>query len=198
MTSEEKNTERQNKKVLPKKRGRKKSDINADINKSSKSSKEDIEFDEIQKMILSMDKPSLNITMKNIKFSVDADEEIYSKDEVKHIQSIVDGMSKEIHIDKTYVNFEGNRWKDAFIVEDKWYELVKLIVGSNFGKTKYDKYSKSEADEIISSSMMALSITYMYGVLDNLGYDVESIELTPLKCKFFSEYEYDDRTDWRF
>lgn len=194
MTPDEKNTE-QPKKTLNRKR---KTRDRMKIGKTRDSSVKKGVVSEIANKILKMEKPSLHIIIKNIGFRTDVNDDVYSKNEIEKIQWIVNNMSKEIHIDKTYVSFPGNRWKDAFMVEEKWYELMKLIVGSDFGRRKYGKYSKKETDEIISSSIMAMSITYMYGVLENMGYDIENIELSPVECKFYSEYELDERTDWRF
>lgn len=161
------------------------------------------EYKKFIKDFLKLPKPNLILKISNLHFDVSAcDDEEYqlSQDELKHITNIVNHLSKNIFIDKTYVKFEGNRWKDAYIVEDKWYELIKIIVGSNLGRNKYGKISAKECSGVILESVILLSIEYMYRTLANMGFDTDLfvIDIKQHKHNFGVEYEFDSRDDWRF
>ena len=71
--------------------------------------------------------PSLIIKIIGLKFDIDINEEVYDQEKRKEIRELVKELSKEIWIDKTYVDYKGTRWADAFMVEEKWYEFVDLI-----------------------------------------------------------------------
>lgn len=133
----------------------------------------------------------LVVTIDGMKFKVDVNPDVYSTTEKEKICNIVDHMSKRIVIDKTYVSYEGSRWKNAFLVEDKWYELLDLIK-----KTEYGKKASAEEMEEITQSLMVIGMVYIYQVLACFGYDNDEIKVDPLSEEFDSYYDVDNRKDW--
>lgn len=152
------------------------------------------EYTAFKRRYLKSDNPTLKLTIQNFKCDVEVNPEVYDEDDKKRLKNIINRMSKTIWLDKTYVCFKGNRWKDAFIVEDKWYEFIKLIIKTDFGRT-----GSIEDTDTITEAIAALVLGYLYGVASKYDFSIEDIEITPKKkVKFIAEYEEDKRTDWRF
>ena len=102
-------------------------------------------------------------------------------------------MSRSIWIDKTYVDFKGNHFKDAFIVESEWYKLLEAIREQLSGK----KLSKKKID-YIRGSLMTVAMFYLYGILDKYDYDTSYINIViDESCEnFHAKYFKDTRTNW--
>ncbi len=149
---------------------------------------------DIRDRLMKQDKPNLIIHITNLKCTVDVNPAVYSEEDMDRLYYIVSNMAKDIWLDKTYVNFKGNRWKDNFIVEDRWYELIKVILKSDFGK----KASK-RTDTMITESLLVLSLTYLYQIAGKYGFDAEDIDISfDPKTKLKVEYIEDTQKDWRF
>ena len=50
------------------------------------------------------------------------------------IKRILDICSKEISIDKSYVQFNGTKYKKTFIREYGWNTLIYYLIATNMGK----------------------------------------------------------------
>lgn len=137
--------------------------------------------------------PSLIIKIIGLKFDIDINEEVYDQEKRKEIRELVKELSKEIWIDKTYVDYKGTRWADAFMVEEKWYEFVDLIWKTGFGR-----YADEEQLYEISQCLMIMASTYMYIELKSYGYDLDNIDLNVRPNDFRSKYTIDERTSWDF
>lgn len=149
---------------------------------------------ELREKLLKQDKPTLILHISDLKCKVDANPEVYSDEDIDNINYIINRLAKNIWIDKTYVNFKGNRWKDNFIVEEKWYELMRVILKSNFGLK-----ANKKTENIITESILVLSLTYLYQMASKYGYDPENIDISlNTKTKLKVEYIEDTQTDWRF
>ena len=142
--------------------------------------------------MLKNDKPNLIINLLGIKFDISVDDGVYSDDEFSKLTNIIDGLSKSIWIDRTYVQFRGNRFKDAFIKEDGWYQLNKRLTMECLGKGDGTEDETAEA-------LLTLAMCYLYDMLSKYGYDTETISLEFGKnMKFESMIYIDNRTSWRF
>ena len=152
----------------------------------------------VKKKLTKSSKTKRNInliyTLKCGKMSVEVNPLSYSEEDIQKIKDIVDTLSKEIVIDKTYVKFKGNHFKDAFIVEDKWYKFNNLVIDSDFGRK-----SGKMVNDVICETLMAIALTYLYDCISKYGYDESEIEIGFIpKYKFRAEYEEDTRTNWFF
>ncbi len=135
---------------------------------------------------------NLIINISNLKCNITINKFIYSKDEVDEIKYIIKSLCKNIWIDKTYVQYKGSRWNDAFIKEKSWYKLCNLIIDTDFGQ----KCSFYE-DRFITESILVLSRTYLYSMLCKYGYDAQYIILDIKdNSKFKVVYEMDNRKRW--
>lgn len=115
----------------------------------------------------------LEYVMKNVKFDVEFDPNVFDEDEQQELREYVNVMSKEIPIDKTYVEFNGNPRKSAFMREDGWNELKYDIVLSNFCKKIQTQNTKGMAD-----AFATIARCYMYECLSLKTKDVEHINCT--------------------
>lgn len=89
-------------------------------------------------------------------------------DERKAAQELED-MAREIWIDKTYVNFEGTKYKNVFLKEEGWNELMSFI-----WKTKR---ARSETDHLVlRKAFESMIVAYMEHVAYLLGYEPGQIE----------------------
>jgi hypothetical protein len=148
----------------------------------------------IKNKLLKSDKPTLIIHIIDLKCDVEVNPYNYSKEDAKHIEYIVKNLAQNIWIDKTYVNFKGNRWKDAFIYEDKWYDLIRTII-----KTDFCRKASLMDKEIIGASILVLALTYLNKMLEKYGYDPEDVDISfESNKKLNIEYLEDTQTDWRF
>jgi hypothetical protein len=144
------------------------------------------------KRLLAEKKPTMIIHIMDLECIVDANPYVYSDDETERLKDLVSSLAEDIWIDKTYVAFKGNRWKDAFIVEKKWYDLIRLLVRTNSEKN-VGKLSK----DVITESLLVLSMAYLYQMASKYGYDPEDIDISfAPKTKISVEYLEDSRTDW--
>ena len=140
-----------------------------------------------------LDFKDLEIVIEDLDVDFDVDPEFITEEQCCHIAKILETMSKSISIDKTYVDFKGNHFKDSFIVESEWYKLLEAIREQLSGK----KISKRKID-YIRGSLMTVAMFYLYGVLDKYGYDPNYINIyVDTSCKnFHAKYFKDTRTNW--
>ena len=141
-----------------------------------------------------LNKPNLIVRICGLKCDIKVNPDVYSLDDQKKISKIINFMAQDIWIDKTYVNYKGTRWKNAFIVEDKWYELMRLVIKTNFGQ-KANRAQKSE----ILASFLVIAMMYLYDILEKYNYSVEDVDITFKTNKYVKMlYKEDPRTSWNF
>lgn len=112
----------------------------------------------------------LIFTFKYAKVEVDVDPDVYSDEDLVLIQQQVDMLSKEINVDKTYVDYKGTKYEKTFMYEDGWKQLCKLAE-----KTKYGKNATKAQNEKLADSYRAMIIQYVFLALEDLGYDTSAI-----------------------
>lgn len=139
-----------------------------------------------------VDYTDLAFMFKNIPFTVDFGEEV-EPDTKKQVNEIIDIISNDISIDKSYVNVEGNLHQDTFIDEDGWNELCKLLKDTNFGNT-----ATEEQNDEMSDAYMLMVIAYAYSILELYDIDIEDITIgIKPKTKFTIEFYKDYVQSWR-
>lgn len=140
-----------------------------------------------------LDFKELEINIEDLDVDFDVDPDFITEDQCCHITKIIETMSKSIWIDKTYVDFKGNHFKDAFIVESEWYKLLEAIRDHLSNK----KISKRKIN-YIRGSLITIALFYLYSILDKYGYDPNYINIYIDKsCKnFHAKYFKDTRTNW--
>lgn len=102
-------------------------------------------------------------------------------------------LTKEIHIDKSYVDFEGTKYKKTFLREDGWKELCDLVFKTKFG----NKCKKDDNDRMLEA-YRSIIVCYLYQALSDLGFDIENIYLEIAdRSKFMVEFHKDVCEEWK-
>lgn len=73
-------------------------------------------------------------TFKYASPNVLPDARFFSEDESSKLEEAIKLASKEICIDKTYVEFSGTKYEKTFITEDGWKGLCEILDLTDFGK----------------------------------------------------------------
>ena len=147
-----------------------------------------------RKRLLAQERPNIVINISNLKCTIDVNPVEYSEEEAERLRTIIDTMSRDIWIDRTYVAFRGNRWKDAFINEDMWYRFTKSVIKTNFGTRGGGK-----TIEFVEEETLIIALTYLYGIAEKYGFSPEDIEIDVKKRSTYkTSYIEDTRKDWRF
>ena len=114
----------------------------------------------------------LIFVFKNVKMQAIVDPEIYDEKDAKEIDRILEIMTQEISIDKSYVDFPENKHQDTFIELEGWERLCQLVK-----KTQFGKKSSNMADEIVIESFKTIILGYLYSIYECLGYNIDGIAL---------------------
>ena len=102
-------------------------------------------------------------------------------------------LTKEIYIDKTYVDFKGTKYKKTFLREDGWKELCDLVFKTKFG----NKCKKDDNDRMLEA-YSSIIVCYLYQALSDLGFDVENIHLEIAdQSRFMVEFHKDVCEEWK-
>jgi hypothetical protein len=78
-------------------------------------------------------------------------------------------MAKEIWIDKTYVKFKGNKYKNTFLREDGWNLLLSYVWKTNKKNNIMDQI-------ILRKAFESMILAYMDHILNLFNYDPNLIE----------------------
>ena len=137
--------------------------------------------------------PDLVFTFKKCKVDIDIDNDIFDEDEIKKITQAVKVFSKEISIDKSFVGYAGTKYVKTFILEDGWKNLCKIAFKAHCNK----KFTKEEYFTLYESYKL-LIVFYIYQCLEDIGYDVEGINLEVKKnSNFISNTTIDTYQEWK-
>ena len=101
----------------------------------------------------------LNITFFN-------ENDDFDENKVKKFLKLI---SKEIWIDKTYVDFEGTKYKNVFLKEDGWNQLSEFVWKPINKKNKINHI-------VLRNAFESMIIAYMEHISFLLGYDPSQIE----------------------
>lgn len=129
---------------------------------------------------------------KNAEFFVTVDPDMYNDIDLAEIEYIVNHMSKDIWIDKSYVDFPENKHKDVFLGLDGWENVCKLV-----RRTKYGKLSPKLADGILFEAFQLMMTAYMYDILEKFDYDISGINLDVLNKGIETYFYKDGIQEWK-
>ena len=115
------------------------------------------------------------------------------EEEQEEIKNAVKHLSREMWIDKSYVEFKENKHEDTFMLEDGWNELCALVI-----QTKCGQNATKQQNAMMQESFNLMILCYAYLFLENLGYDTDDIvlEIAP-NGKYMIEYEEDTIQEWK-
>lgn len=116
----------------------------------------------------------------------------FSDEQVARAEDAVQQLSREIWIDKTYVDFEGTKFEKTFLTESGWNALKKLVMETGYGlaATKVQRFAMDEA-------FRCMAVAYMKLAFEDLGWDVDEMEFYTDETDFDVEYYPDVAEEWR-
>lgn len=122
----------------------------------------------------------LEYVIIGMKFDVEFASGEFTDVEKQHILDDLNEMSREIHIDRSYVDCKQNRRGSAFMLETGWNSLADLIVKSKFGR-----YQHNYAGEVIVDAFATMGRCYMQECLCSITDKHGSIDLSVNEdCEF--------------
>jgi len=107
--------------------------------------------------------------------------------------SLLRTLTKEVWIDRTYVEFDGTKFEKTFLLEEGWNALRDLVVDTDFGK-KCTKRQSNMMDHAFRSMLPG----YFEMIFEDLGWDVDNIEFEIVEdAPIDVEYVKDTAEDWK-
>ena len=115
-----------------------------------------------------------------MRFNIEFLDDTFSDDEKTDIVNYVNAMSKNIYVDKSYVECYENKRKATFMRESGWNALRDSIIDSRFCK-----YSFSNSEEIIADAFATIGKYYIYDCLAKKTDRLNAINVTvDPECEF--------------
>lgn len=111
-------------------------------------------------MAFSATNVELEYIIRGIKFNIDFVDDVYTDDEEKDIVEFINSMSREIYIDKSYVDCKENKRRNTFIIETGWNSLKDLLFDSRFCRNLH-QFGK----DTVISAFLTLAVCYVYDCL---------------------------------
>ena len=99
----------------------------------------------------------LEFVITGIKASIEFEDGYFDEDKQKDISEYVKSMSKEMCIDKSYVECSNNKHADTFLVETGWDTLRDLLIDSGYGR-----YLHKESVASLVEAFVVMAKCYLY------------------------------------
>ena len=102
----------------------------------------------------------LEYVLLGVKFDVEFLEDCFTEEEEASIRDFIDAMSREMHIDKSYVECKDNKRKSAFMLEKGWHALSDTVLDTQFCRNL-----PIQGQEVIVDAFVTMARCYMYECL---------------------------------
>lgn len=130
---------------------------------------------------------------KGVSMLCSVNSEVYDDDDLKKALDQLNIVADEIWIDKTYVDFEGTKFRKTFLLEGGWNELRDLVKATDYGAN----CTKTQAASM-NAAFRAMIVGYVDMAFTELGWDVENMVFDVTEgAKFRVEYHMDVGEEWR-
>ncbi len=135
----------------------------------------------------------LEFIIRNIKFNLDFEDGYFDDNEEKELSEYVESLSREICIDKSYVDCSLNKRTSTFMTEIGWNSLKSVLVD-----TDYCRFlpTKNHASLVDSLCMMARCYMYECLALKTDNYEHINVMIDP-DCTFDIVICKDNSNDWK-
>ena len=127
-----------------------------------------------------------------MKFNVVFEEGYFEEDEQKEILDFISQMSREMHIDSSYVDKKGTKYRSTFMLDDGWTSLCEVVQDS-----KCCRYLHPNSQATLVDAFCMMGKCYIYECLA-LKYDFQHIliDVDP-KCEFDVAFLKDTSHAWK-
>jgi hypothetical protein len=117
------------------------------------------------------------------------DSHTYSEQDREDVRGYLASATREICIDKTYVDFKGTKYKKTFMSEEGWDRLCEFIK-----QTGGKNLTKTQRAELLDTYRVMIAC-YLYQLLQDLGYDERGMYIEVGK-RFSVKVEEDTIREW--
>ena len=136
----------------------------------------------------------LVIHLKSDGLQCSLDSSLHSPEEAEKIKRIVESVSRDVVIDKSYVKFDGNKHEKTFLLESGWNALCETICDVFDGRCKKSVLN----DPIIMDAYKQMLVLYTSQVLEDFGIKAQDIVVyMKPKSKLKAEFFEDSSQAWR-
>lgn len=102
----------------------------------------------------------LEYVFLDIKLDVQFLEGAFTDDEEKEIRDFISLMSREIHIDRSYVECLENKRRNVFILEAGWNSLQDVMLD-----TQFCQHLHAQGQEVVADAFITMIRCYIYDCL---------------------------------
>ena len=127
---------------------------------------------------------------------VEFEDGFFDEHETKEILDIVENLSHEMFIDKSYVECSENLRKSTFMLKSGWESLCNIMLKTNFGKNMHPKTQESVVD-----AFSTIACCYIYECLSCYSHIKDKISHVTIcvdqNCDFEVVVCIDKSNDWK-
>ena len=120
------------------------------------------------------------------------DRKSFSDEQAERALAEAESLSRKIWIDKTYVDFAGTKFEKTFLSEEGWNALRNLIKDTDYGNT-----ADSAQRLALENCFRGMAVEYVRQAMQELGWDVDAMEIYAEDDDFDVEYYPDVAEEWR-
>ena len=125
-------------------------------------------------------------------FTVEFEEGYFDDEEQQEIKNYIDGLSKCIAIDKSYVECKANRRNSVFMIEDGWNSLRDMLID-----TEYGRYLHPKNHENLIEAFVTMARCYMYECVSLKTDNYSHIDISMSDKPFDIIICKDKSNDWK-
>lgn len=130
---------------------------------------------------------------KDVKVECSLNPAVYGPDDREKALGILKQISKEVWIDKTYVDFKGTRFEKTFLTEAGWNALRELVEDTGYGRR-----CSPEQKKLLDDTFRAMLPGYFEMMFDDIGWNSDDMAFEiPEGTEFTVEYYPDTAEEWR-
>ena len=117
---------------------------------------------------------------------------MYDDGDKQDVLDILNQITQEIYIDKTYVAFDGTGFEKTFLIEPGWNALRDLVIETNYGRICTKAH-----EAVMRMAYRKMIEAYVAAVFADLGWDVDAMEFAVEDDSFEAEIVDDVAEEWK-
>lgn len=134
----------------------------------------------------------LEFVIIGAKFNVEFEDGFFDEEEQEDIKSFIDSLSKNIPIDRSYVECKQNNRTSTFMIEDGWNSLRDMLID-----TEYGKYLHPKNYEMLIEAFSIMAKCYLYECLSLKTEHISHIDISISDQPFDVIICKDKSNDWQ-
>lgn len=114
----------------------------------------------------------LEFIISGMKVDIEFEEDFFTKEEEEDLSSFIQAMSKEMPIDKSYVECKQNKHKSTFMLESGWNSIRDILLD-----TEYVKFLHPSNHYVLVEAFMVMARCYLYECLSTKTQDITHVNI---------------------